>query len=133
VRAKRKIRQAGIPFRVPPAHLLPERLTAVLAVVYLVFNEGYAGRNELAAEAIRLGRALAGLMPDEPDGGQALACLVHAAIDHGPEQARLPDDVIGGHVDHAASIRLQLVLHQQGLRQQIAEVERPVQALLCGL
>ena len=55
VRAKRKIAAAGIPFRVPPAHLLPERLDAVLAVVYLIFNEGYGGRGDLAAEAIRLG------------------------------------------------------------------------------
>ncbi len=58
VRAKQKIRTAGIPFRVPADHLLPDRLAAVLAVVYLVFNEGYGGRGELAAEAIRLGRAL---------------------------------------------------------------------------
>ena len=66
VRAKRKIKVAGIPFRVPPAHLLPDRLAAVLAVVYLIFNEGYGGRSELATDAIRLGRALAELMPDEP-------------------------------------------------------------------
>ena len=58
VRAKRKIKAAGIPFRVPPEHLLPDRLAAVLAVVYLIFNEGYGGGGELAGEAIRLGRAL---------------------------------------------------------------------------
>jgi RNA polymerase sigma-70 factor, ECF subfamily len=67
VRAKRKIQAAAIPFRVPPAHLLPDRLSAVLAVVYLIFNEGYGGRGDLATEAIRLGRALAELMPDEPE------------------------------------------------------------------
>ena len=67
VRAKGKIKTAGIPFRVPPAHQLPDRLAAVLAVVYLIFNEGYGGRGDLAAEAIRLGRSLAELMPDEPE------------------------------------------------------------------
>jgi RNA polymerase sigma-70 factor (ECF subfamily) len=76
VRAKRKIRAAGIPFRVPPDHLLPDRLTAVLAVVYLIFNEGYGGRGELAAEAIRLGRALAELMPDEPEANGLLALML---------------------------------------------------------
>ena len=60
-RAKRKIRDAGIPFRVPAEHLLPERLAAVLAVVYLVFNEGYGGRGDLAGEALRLGAALSEL------------------------------------------------------------------------
>jgi RNA polymerase sigma-70 factor (ECF subfamily) len=80
VRAKRKIKAAGIPFRVPPAHLLPDRLAAVLAVVYLIFNEGYAGRNELAAEALRLGRALAELMPDEPEvHGLVAMMLLHDA------------------------------------------------------
>src|SRR5581483_6468594 len=64
VRAKRKIKGAGIPFRVPADHLLPDRLAAVLAVVYLIFNEGWGGRNELTVEAIRLGRALVELMPD---------------------------------------------------------------------
>jgi RNA polymerase sigma-70 factor (ECF subfamily) len=76
VRAKKKIAAAGIPFRVPPAHLLPERLRAVLAVVYLVFNEGYSGGNELAAEAIRLGRALTELMPDEAEAHGLLALML---------------------------------------------------------
>src|SRR5207248_1497196 len=76
VRAKRKIKEAGIPFRVPPDHLLPDRLDAVLAVVYLIFNEGYAGRGDLAAEAIRLGRALAELMPDEPEVHGLLAMML---------------------------------------------------------
>ena len=76
VRAKKKIAAAGIPFRVPPAHLLPDRLAAVLAVVYLIFNEGYSGRGELAAEAIRLGRALAELMPDESEVHALLALML---------------------------------------------------------
>ena len=83
VRAKQKIRSAGIPFRVPADHLLPDRLAAVLAVVYLVFNEGYGGRDDLAVEAIRLGQALAQLMPDEPEvhGLVALMVLVEARRD----------------------------------------------------
>jgi RNA polymerase sigma-70 factor (ECF subfamily) len=79
VRAKRKIRAAGIPFRVPPAHLLPDRLAAVLAVVYLIFNAGYSApptRGDLAAEALRLGRALAELMPDEPEVHGLLAMML---------------------------------------------------------
>ena len=76
VRAKRKIRAAGIPFRVPPEHLLPDRLAAVLAVVYLVFNEGYGGDGALADEAIRLGRALAELMPDEAETHGLLALML---------------------------------------------------------
>jgi RNA polymerase sigma-70 factor, ECF subfamily len=76
VRAKNKIAAAGIPFRVPPAHLLPDRLDAVLAVVYLIFNEGYSGRGDLAAEAIRLGRALAELMPDEAEVHALLALML---------------------------------------------------------
>jgi RNA polymerase sigma-70 factor (ECF subfamily) len=88
VRAKRKIAAAGIPFRVPPDHLLPDRLAAVLAVVYLVFNEGYSGRGDLAAEALRLGRALAELMPDEPEVHALLALmLLHDAR----RQARFRD------------------------------------------
>ncbi len=78
VRAKHKIKAAGIPFRVPPTEQLDERLAAVLAVVYLIFNEGYAGRSELAAEALWLGRALTELMPEQPEVHGLLAMmLVH--------------------------------------------------------
>lgn len=99
VRAKRKIRDAGIPYRVPPDHLLPERLASVLAVIYLVFNEGYSAssgddpvRRDLCSEAIRLGRVLVELMPDEPEVSGLLALMLlqdsrrHARIstDGGP-------------------------------------------------
>jgi RNA polymerase sigma-70 factor, ECF subfamily len=83
VRAKRKIRAAGIPYRVPSEAELPDRLPFVLAVIYLVFNEGYTAsagddliRSELCAEAIRLARLLAGLMPDEPEVRGLLALLL---------------------------------------------------------
>jgi len=83
VRAKQKIIGAGIPYRVPPAHLLPERTTAVLGVLYLLFNEGYAAtagadlmRHGLCGEAIRLARTLAELMPDEPEALGLLALLL---------------------------------------------------------
>jgi RNA polymerase sigma-70 factor, ECF subfamily len=76
VRAKHKIRNAGIPYRVPAPDLLPERTAAVLAVVYLIFNEGYGGSEELSAEAIWLGRALAELMPDEPEVHGLLALML---------------------------------------------------------
>ncbi|WP_317441643.1 RNA polymerase sigma factor [Streptomyces collinus] len=80
VRAKAKIRDAGIPYRVPRDADLPERLGGVLAVVYLVFNEGYTGDPALCAEALRLGRLLAALMPDEPEvtGLLALMLLIDA-------------------------------------------------------
>jgi RNA polymerase sigma-70 factor, ECF subfamily len=83
VRAKRKIRNAGIPYRVPPDHLLPERTGAVLAVLYLLFNEGYSAtegadlvRRGLCAEAIRLNRTLVQLMPDEPEALGLLALML---------------------------------------------------------
>ena len=91
VRAKRKIKAAAIPFRVPPEHLLPDRLAAVLAVVYLIFNEGYGGRGDLAAEAIRLGRALAELMPDEPDVQALLALML---LNDARRDARFADGTI---------------------------------------
>ena len=91
VRAKHKIKAAGIPFRVPPAHLLPDRLDAVLAVVYLIFNEGYSGRGDLAAEAIRLGRALAELMPDEPEVRGLLALML---VNDARRDARFADDTV---------------------------------------
>ncbi len=93
VRAKRKIHDAAIPYRVPPAHLLPERTSAVLAVLYLLFNEGYVAssgaelvRADLAAEAIRLARTLTELMPDEPE---ALALLALMLLHHARRAGRV--------------------------------------------
>ncbi|MFF4556078.1 RNA polymerase sigma factor [Streptomyces sp. NPDC001422] len=80
VRAKAKIRDAGIPYRIPRDADLPDRVDGVLAVVYLVFNEGYGGRADLCTEAVRLGRLLVELMPDEPEalGLLALMLLIEA-------------------------------------------------------
>lgn len=96
VRAKRRIRDAGIPFRVPPGHLLPERLPGVLRVLYLVFNEGYAAsggnvlvRTDLCAEAIRLAKLLCVLMPDEPE---ALGLLALLLLQDSRRAARLDPD-----------------------------------------
>src|SRR5205814_7714020 len=91
VRAKRKIKAAGIPFRCPDEHLLPDRLAAVLAVVYLIFNEGYGGRGDLAGEAIRPGRALGGLMPDEPEVHGLLALML---LNDARRDARYADGAI---------------------------------------
>jgi RNA polymerase sigma-70 factor (ECF subfamily) len=95
-RARRKIRDAGIPYRVPPAHLLPERTGGVLGVLYLLFNEGYGAsagddllRPDLTAEAIRLARLLTRLMPDEPEAAGLLALML---IQDARRAARLDDD-----------------------------------------
>jgi RNA polymerase sigma-70 factor (ECF subfamily) len=84
-RAKAKIKATAIPFAVPDAQLLPDRLDAVLAVLYLIYNEGYRGRVDLGAEAIRLGHVLVALMPDEPEAHGLLALMM---IHHARRRAR---------------------------------------------
>ncbi|MEV1004572.1 sigma-70 family RNA polymerase sigma factor [Nonomuraea sp. NPDC050202] len=88
-RAKAKIKATGIPFAVPAAHRLPDRLDAVLAVVYLIYNEGYRGRIDLGAEALRLGRLLAALLPDQPEAHGLLELMV---IHHARRRARFRDE-----------------------------------------
>ncbi|TCO65922.1 RNA polymerase sigma factor [Actinocrispum wychmicini] len=89
-RAKGKIRNAGIPYRVPPAHLLPERTPGVLAVLYLLFNEGYTAvvRQNLSEEAVHLARMLTRLMPDEPEAVGLLALML---LHHARQATRLDD------------------------------------------
>ena len=127
VRAKQKIAKAGIPYRVPPAHLLPDRLPGVLGVLYLLFNEGYSAtagadliRQGLSAEAIRLGRVLGRLMPDEPEVSGLLALmLMHdarraARLDADGEIVTLEDQDRGAW--DAASISEGVVMLEGALR-----------------
>jgi RNA polymerase sigma-70 factor, ECF subfamily len=90
-RAKAKIRDTAIPFAVPADHLLPDRLRVVLAIVYLIYNEGYGGRVDLAVEALRLGRILCELMPDEPEAHGLLALM---QLHHSRRAARFSDGEI---------------------------------------
>jgi RNA polymerase sigma-70 factor (ECF subfamily) len=87
-RAKAKIRDSAIPFAIPAPERLPDRLDAVLAIVYLIFNEGYSGRADLAAEALRLGIMLCELMPDEAEAHGLLALML---LHHARRDARLRD------------------------------------------
>jgi RNA polymerase sigma-70 factor (ECF subfamily) len=121
VRAKHKIADAGIPYRVPPANLLQTRLTGILAVLYLLFNEGYSAssgdeplRKSLSEDAIRLGRALVQLMPDEPEAAGLLALMLlqhsrrHARIDREGDLVTLEDQDRGrwerGEIDEATRL-----------------------------
>ncbi len=88
-RAKTKIKATGIPFAVPDPHRLPDRVDAVLAVIYLIYNEGYRGRIDLGAEAIRLGQVLTALMPDKPEAHGLLALML---IHHARRRARFSGD-----------------------------------------
>ncbi|TDC61618.1 sigma-70 family RNA polymerase sigma factor [Actinomadura sp. GC306] len=123
VRAKGKIRDARIPYRVPEEEDLPGRLAGVLAVIYLVFNQGYGGRDELAAEAVRLGRALAELMPDEPEvlGLLALMLLIESR-----RTARMVDGELVLLTDQDRGLwDRELVEEGQALVRRCLEIDRP--------
>ncbi len=134
-RAKSKIRTAGIPFAVPADHLLPDRLAAVLGVVYLIFTEGYGGRPDLAADALRLGRVLAALMPDEPEVHGLLALmLLHDARRHARFSGQ--DLVLLAHQDRSLWDRAQIELGRDYLDRALALLGRGpyvVQAAIASL
>ena len=115
VRAKRKIREAGIPYRVPPADVMPQRLAAVLAVLYLIFNEGYDEqdmRRALTAEAIRLARVLVRLMPDEPEPRGLLALMLL----HEARRATRTDDGVLITLEHQDRSRWDTSLISEGVQ-----------------
>lgn len=118
-RAKGKIKATGIPFSVPADHLLPDRLKAVLAVLYLIYNEGYRGRVDLAAEAIRLGALLVSLMPDEPEPRGLLALML---IHHARRRARFsgPDLVLLADQDRSLWDTSQIAAGREQLDRAIA-------------
>lgn len=123
VRAKGKIRAARIPYRVPRDADLPDRLKAVLAVVYLIFNEGYLGKESLEAEAIRLGRVLAQLMPDEPEVWGLLALMLLVAS---RREARLCDGEIVLLADQDRSLwNAEMVAEGQGVVRRCLRWNRP--------
>jgi RNA polymerase sigma-70 factor (ECF subfamily) len=143
VRAKKKIRDAGIPYRVPPANLLPERLDGVLQVLYLVFNEGYTAssgdalvRRELSAEAIRLTRIVVSLLPEEPE---ALGLLALMLLTDARREARTAADgslVLLDAQDRSRWDRARIAEGEADLRRALAE-GRPgpyqVQAAIAAL
>ncbi len=134
-RAKHKIRDAAIPFAVPPAHQLPDRLAAVLAVVYLIFNEGWGGgRIDLVPEGIRLGRALAELLPDE---SEVLALLALMLLNDARRDARIGDGqlVLLDDQDRSLWDWQQITEARQLLQRAIARADGPyaVQAAIADL
>jgi RNA polymerase sigma-70 factor (ECF subfamily) len=118
-RAKAKIKGAKIPFVVPADHVLPERLDAALAVIYLIYNEGYSGRVDLAAEAIRLGGVLASLMPDEAEVHGLLAVML---LHHARRAARFSGDdlVLLEDQDRSLWNESEIAAGRQALRRAIA-------------
>jgi RNA polymerase sigma-70 factor (ECF subfamily) len=134
-RAKAKIKATGIPFAVPDAQLLPDRLDAVLAVIYLIFNEGYRGRVDLSAEAIRLGWLLAELMPDEPETYGLLALMM---THHARRRARFSgeDLVLLEDQERALWDKAQIAAGRQALERAVALGGRGayfVQAVIASL